>query len=784
MDTVDTDPPSNRPSLSCIRCADRKVKCDRQEPCNACIKHKAQCIYRQIPPPRKRQKRAKQEILSARIKHYEALLQEHGINPTRPAQSVGFGSRHINTDEESTPPTASKEQPPIPTPASTISESQRSLIALSETQLIQGREGSQFVDNSLWTRMVEEFHSPEDVLETASTSEATDDADGFGDEFAFVLGTTSKIDMARLHPRPPMMLELWQVFVENVDPITKVVHVPTLRPAIDRAAADIASIPKSAEALIFSIYAIAIFSLKDNDCKRKFGEPRRMLLARYISATKAALSRANFLGTNSLVVLQALMLHLMVVRDVHEPRSVWVLTGAILRIAETMGLHRDGTSLRLPPFETEIRRRIWWQLKMHDFRTAELCGIAKFRALDMEDRTCKPPLNINDDQLWPGMSTPPIASDKPTDMIFCVIRPELGSFAMAHAAKMGEDGHPVNWDKFGGADHPKLMAEFLTKIEEILETKYLRFCDPTQPLHLITVLFARTALNTGRFQAHHPRKWGSLEQIPESERQYVWDLSLKLLEQNHMAQSSPHLHQFAWHAAWFLQWHALIHVLDTLRSTPLMPDALKAWQLVGFTYENNPGMVWNTKRPIYVAVGNLCLKAYTAREVALSKSGISVPVPPPYIATLRQQREAARLRKQRQNARGSVHRTGPDYGHRNAAQQDMTATLSMTTSQADIESDDRQLARPQPPSYDIPSNAFIDSNGVYDGIFSTAPVNTDTDFMLAYDQALGDAANETVNWTQWDNWFGDVGMTQEDSWLTDFDATQANFSMDAQNVSS
>ncbi|KAK4940956.1 hypothetical protein LTR10_019000 [Elasticomyces elasticus] len=775
MDSTNPATSSSRPSLSCIRCADRKVKCDRQEPCHACIKHKAQCIYREIPPPRKRQKRAKQEILSARIKHYEALLQEHGINPKRPAQNVGLGSRHVNIDEGVTPPTAGKEQPPMPTPASTVSESQRSII---ETQLIQGRDGSQFVDNSLWTRMVEEFHSPEDVLETASTSEGADDAGGFGDDFAFVLGTTSKIDMARLHPRPLIMLELWQVFVENVDPITKVVHVPTLRPVIDRAAADIASIPKSVEALIFAIYTAAVFSLKDDDCKRRFGEPRRILLARYISVTKAALSRVNFLGTNSLVVLQAIMLHLMVVRDIHEPRSVWVLTGAILRIAETMGLHRDGPSLGLPPFETEIRRRIWWQLKMHDFRTAELCGIAKFRALDMEDRTCKPPLNINDDQIWPGMSTPPIASDKPTDMIFCVIRPELGSFAMAHAAKMGENGRPVNWDKIAGAEKPQQILDFLTTIEELLETKYLRYCDPTQPLQLITVLFARTALNTGRFQAHHPRKWGSLEQIPESERQYVWDLSLKLLEQNHMAQSSPHLQQFAWHAAWFLQWHALIHVLDTLRSNPLMADASKAWQLIRYTYENNPGMVWNTKRPIYVAVGNLCLKAYTAREAALSKGGSSIPMSPPYIATLRQQREAARLRKQGQNARRNVPRAGPDDSQRNAAQQDTSATVTMRTSQADIESEDPQ----QPPSFDIPSSTFIDSNGGYDGIFSTAPVNTDTDFMLAYDQALGDGGNETVDWTQWDNWFGDVGMTQEDNWLSEFDATQGNFSMDPRNV--
>lgn len=582
------------------------------------------------------------------------------------------------------------------------------------------------------------------------------------------------------------MLELWQVFIDNVDPLTKVVHVPTLQPAVNRAAGDLANIPRSFEALLFAIYSAAILSLKDDECKQRFGEPRRILLARYISATKAALSRAHFMGTNSMIVLQALMLHLIVVRDIHEPRSVWVLTGAALRVAESMGLHRDGPSLGLPPFESEIRRRLWWQLRMHDFRTAELCGIAKFRALDNENLTCKPPANINDDQLYPGMSTPPTPSDKPTDMIFCVIRPELGSYAMAHAAKIGKPGHLGNWEKFAGGDDPGQKEGFLNTLEELLETKYLRYCDPTQPLHLMTVLFARTALNTGRFQAHHPRRWATQEEIPVSERQYVWDLSIKLLEQNHMAQSSPHLQHFAWHAAWFLQWHALIHILDTLRSNPLKSDALKAWQLIGCTYENNPTMVWNTKRPIYVAVGNLCLKAYNAREAALSKEGITVPTPPRYIAKLRQQREAARLRKRGQNAMGSVSETVPDYDQQNTTRRGMASTIRMSNSQTDVESADPQhLHDQQPSTFEVPNSGLLDNNGVYDGIFPTAPVNTDTDFMLAYDHTLGEeGANETVDWTQWDNWFGDVGMTQGDTWLNDFDVAQGNLNMEAPNVAS
>ena len=61
------------------------------------------------------------------------------------------------------------------------------------------------------------------------------------------------------------------------------------------------------------------------------------------------------MGTTSLVVLQALVLHLLSVRDIYEPRAVWSLTGVAVRIAQGMGLERDGVFLGLPPFETEMR---------------------------------------------------------------------------------------------------------------------------------------------------------------------------------------------------------------------------------------------------------------------------------------------------------------------------------------------------------------------------------------------------------------------------------------------
>ncbi|KAL2059492.1 hypothetical protein ABVK25_000785 [Lepraria finkii] len=102
-----------------------------------------------------------------------------------------------------------------------------------------------------------------------------------------------------------------------------------------------------------------------------------------------------------------------------------------------------------------------------------------------------------------------------------------------------------------------------------------------------------------------------------------------------MVQSNPQLKQFAWYAAYFQQQHAFIYVLDTLRANPLIADAENAWQLVSNIYENTLDMVFDTKKPIYVAVGNLCLKAYSDREAALQNGDIYPPPTSEFMLQLR-----------------------------------------------------------------------------------------------------------------------------------------------------
>lgn len=582
------------------------------------------------------------------------------------------------------------------------------------------------------------------------SSDEVSDAGESDEGLGFVLSVGGKSSNTHAHPPSETIHQLWHIFTENVDPLTKIVHVPSLQPAIQKATTDIEKVPRSLEALMFAIYAAAVISLKDKECERRLGESREKLLSRYISATKSALSRAKFMGTMSIVVLQAVVLHLFTVRNIYGPRTIWTLTGVAIRIAEGMGLHRDGAILGIPPFEAEIRRRIWWQLRMHDFRAAELGGLAKFRGFNPEENTCEPPANINDDELYPGMVSPAISSSKLTDMILCVLRTEIMSYARRRATNLRkQDKDASRWDDLTSQSDQKTKDAFLEEIEELLESKYLRYCDPSQPLQQLTLLLGRSSLNIIRFQSHHPRRWASPAQPPESERQSVWKASIALLEQYEIMQSDRRLQGFAWYIGYFLQWHVIIHVLDTLRAKPLMRDAEKTWRIVEATYENNPDVISNTKRPIHVAVGNLCLKAFAARE------GRDVPRLPDFIAQLRRQREVAKAARRARDAKSKearafvAMRTEPD------------PKTSVTRASFPAEEHLPNLSSQLPNINSAgESNPFWLTGGVDDGVYGSSGgmMNIDTELMLAQDFGFEDPTGQSISWAQWDAWLGELSV--------------------------
>ena len=618
---------------------------------------------------------------------------------------------------------------------------------------------------------------PGDALEHSS-DELSDEDVTIQDGTDLMLGLTpTTMNLYHLHPPRDHMTELWRVFLENVDPVTKVLHGPSLQPVIQKASLDASAIPKSLEALLFAIYSAAVVTLNDHDCERIFGESRKSLLSQYRLATKVALSRAKFIGSANLVVLQAFYIHLLSMREVYDSRTLWTLTGVALRMAEGMGLHRNGLFLHLPPFETEIRHRIWWQLKIFEGDSAELSGSGKFTISDSDPKATQPPSNINDNEFYPGISSLPVAKGRATDMVFCALRYELRSYWTSNDRfkRLRLQDQSTMQTIFGKTEAMNAVRErdeAIDEFERLLEDKYVRYCDPSIPIQLMATVAARVAVSNSRLMAHHPRTWVSQEEIPESERQYVWNLSLKGLRQFSMLHSNRELQRFSWHAAFYFRWQPFINTLDILRVSPLIQEADQAWRLVDEVYETNPEFASNTKKALYVAVGNLCLKAYDAREAALAKQSRLIPTPPSYIDIFRRQREAANARRRDREAakRKSEHQIEkPPIFPQPTFNNLQTTSHFPSRSQEQMSSPAQTQQSQQPfPSYMInpqqtdifnggngwlPTGDSDQSSGMF--AFTNDTTNLDLDMLLDPDALTEESMNQTIDWSKWDALLGD-----------------------------
>lgn len=593
------------------------------------MKHNVECTYRPLKQSRKKQRRANKEDLLHRLNHYEAILEKEGLDvelPPKPEVSQPLPRSILPHDGEwRAYPSTDHDSTQILTPKSRSSDINPDF---NRKQIIPGRQRSEFVDNSLMSRVAEEFSNDngDDASEGSSSEE---EGEHIEDSFDILTGVSG----SGHHVHPTYALDLWQVYVDNVDPIVKILHVPSLHASFQRAVGELVHIPKSFEALIWAICSTAVLSLKDGECQQRYGQERQALLSYCIAGTKHSLARADFTRSTNIVVLQALVLHIISIRDDAEPRSIWVMSGVGLRLARGIGIHRDAKSLGIPPFEAEMRRRLWCYISMLDNRSAEMCGQPKFQNLD---GIPEPLANVDDKDIFPGMTESPASSPQATDMVFFAIQSEFFVFASQMSEANRKHLGASSADNFAEVASVLLNKDVIGQFQDMLETKYLRYLDPSNPLHFLATLFARHSMNVGRFMSNHPRRWKSREDMPEAQRNLVWNVSCKLLEQFDMIQSSRHVQKYAWNFKYYLQWHALIHVLDVLRTEPKKADAYKAWQLIGVTFNNNPAIITDKRRTLYVAVGNLCIRAWAARE-ASHPSGSTHSVPQ-YIADLRQRR--------------------------------------------------------------------------------------------------------------------------------------------------
>ena len=236
-----------------------------------------------------------------------------------------------------------------------------------------------------------------------------------------------------------------------------------------------------------------------------------------------------------------------------------------------MGLHRDGERLGLSPFQSEIRRRLWWHLLSRDGRAGEDYGLQNINSLLLVSDVSLP-TNVDDTDLYPEMQYLPAAKEGWTAMTFSLINIDLAKSmqTLADVAASSSPSSPPSDD---------VRAQVIEKTKLHME-KWLAHCNPVIPHHRMTVLCSRFILRKLDFVTR--LQWSLLQRAdPHTDFATEKNLTeaLEILKPRLYSEDGL-LKQFAWARKAYPQYHVTMYVLWHLIVKPEGPSVEKAWETI------------------------------------------------------------------------------------------------------------------------------------------------------------------------------------------------------------
>lgn len=315
-----------------------------------------------------------------------------------------------------------------------------------------------------------------------------------------------------------------------------------------------------------------------------------------------ALARAGFLNTNEIVTVQAFVLFLVCVRRHDDTRFVWSLTGLAIRIAQSLGLHRDGSKFGLSPFDTEMRRRLWWQVCLLDVRASE--DHATDPSIMEQSFDTEFPLSINDEDLLQDATEPPKRRHGVSQMTFCLIRYEICSLTRRLSYNPPGPGPcKMASDKWSLEDKERVIKE----TADLLEERYLQYCEDAGPLYWVAATVARLITAKLSLVIYHPLiEPGKPNSLSQDIKDRLFMASIEIMEYSGVLESESSTKQWGWLFHTYTQWHAIAYILGELAQRPNSLVVERAWRVVDFVFvdwggvvaKSKTGMLWQPLRKL------------------------------------------------------------------------------------------------------------------------------------------------------------------------------------------
>ncbi|KAI1371989.1 fungal-specific transcription factor domain-containing protein [Hypoxylon crocopeplum] len=357
----------NRPPVSCLLCRTRKVKCDRQQPCERCVKsgeanfceyaprasRKARTDARPQVDARSRHEPMSRPVLQVRLQKLEEMVNGlvYTARPREPA---------LDTPSSSDQRTEIETRSDLSSPPS---------LAQSGSLLPSGDHG--YVGATHWASILESIHDIQGILETETDGPPTpspppqtmspDSADLL---FGKLAPITLAQAVARLPPRNKTDA-LILVYFRHKFTTAPYIHTTKFQREYDAFWDD----PSSATLLWISCLASMLWVAASISIMKGESDPSEANLPdKLFALATECLVSGDYLSAKPYSI-EALLLHAYteLQRNREIDSSLWAKFGLVARLAQRMGYHRDPKYLsNITPFEGELRRRAFFFIEVFD----------------------------------------------------------------------------------------------------------------------------------------------------------------------------------------------------------------------------------------------------------------------------------------------------------------------------------------------------------------------------------------------------------------------------------
>ncbi|KAI6713687.1 fungal specific transcription factor domain-containing protein, partial [Diplocarpon mali] len=379
----------------------------------------------------------------------------------------------------------------------------------------------------------------------------------------FVGGTGPHASLIDFLPSRMAGDRLIRQYFECVHPICQIVHRPTFEKEWDTFWGEVTlgiEPPSSVQTIVFAAMFSGVASLTEN----------------FKLGIETALARANFLRTTKIEILQAFVMYLIPLCRAEMSRAHSVLLGAAIRMAECMGIHRDGLNYGMNPLETHVRRLVWHQLCFLDIRTCEAQGPRPTIRRDEFDT--KLPLNANDIDIRPDGKAP-VGLDMWTDATFSLIRFEINEMIR------------TIWIDRPRIERRKIsLTAVLSKIETFrrnMAAKYDHLIDDRVPLQRCAKLVKALLMSRLQIMVLHRYHNSVVAPMPDRLRNILLSAGTVTLETAVTLETRPELRPWSWYGGAYQQYHIAFLLLMEVYIYPQRKEAERIWNCLDYIFETD-----------------------------------------------------------------------------------------------------------------------------------------------------------------------------------------------------